>query len=91
MKTTEKKLRYDYSELDEFLKENESGELVEGFRDLLVSYTDIVTQAANEMSSGYTNFYIHREATTMIYQLEDLFRILGNLKPNEGGNGHENK
>ncbi len=81
----DKQFHYDLTELDKYLAnglKDYPKELARGFHELICAYADDVSQLGNEMSQGEDRFYVHREATAMIYQLEGLFQVLNELKEN---------
>ena len=84
--STDKKLKFNYSELDDFLNSDIdlNKDLAKGFRGLHCSYSDLITQVAfYNYVKGSGETYINGDATRWIFQLEELFRILENLKENK--------
>jgi hypothetical protein len=85
MKTAEKQLRYDYSELDKYLQEDISLKmLIEDFQNVHFALTHNLSRIINEE--------IKLEAlidTSGIYDLMQLFRILERLEENSGSSMEE--
>ncbi len=84
----ETRLKYDYSELDEFLqKDIEPENLALELRRLHCCFTDTLSQLINT-NTDLSSWAIREPE---IFMLEDFFKILNRLPLNEEGGKNENE